>query len=203
MRRIEIKFLKRIGIQIDANIISKFSAVSSINFWRSICREKKLNLRAESYLHALDNCILEHMINENIGVCPEGIDLIRRLRNNNIKIAITSSSSQSRAEKILKLSGISSEEAYLISCDECAYYKPHSEIYYKALDLLQLDASECVAVESLQSNLITANHHGFNSIYLNKHQCCSIIRQCLMEVDSLSEIIPESIKLPSVSTIYL
>ncbi len=63
------------------------------------------------------------------------------------RFAVASMSSMESLEKLLTHFGIRDKISVIISRNEVTHHKPDPEVYLKALELLQLPAHECVAIE--------------------------------------------------------
>jgi len=80
------------------------------------------------------------------------------------RLAIASSSDCVELELILKTFGMRACFEQVVGGDMVRQKKPHSEIYFKTMELLGLEPLECVAFEDSESGLNAAKNAGMFSV---------------------------------------
>lgn len=117
-------------------------------------------------------------------------ELIDYLKDNNIKIAVATSSKRERAEKVLSKIEILDKINYVICGDEIINSKPDPEIFLKAANKLNVDSSTCIVIEDSDAGIQAAYKAGMLPIHVpdmkelddeNKH-LPAFVKQDLLEV---------------------
>lgn len=83
-----------------------------------------------------------------------------QLRRRGIRTALASSSSRAEIERITHECGIAEAFEVLVSGEDFAESKPNPAIYLHTLELMGLDADECVAVEDSDRGIAAARAAG-------------------------------------------
>jgi beta-phosphoglucomutase len=83
------------------------------------------------------------------------LDLIDFLSGRYV-LAITSSGARDTIEFVIEKLGLENKFETIISGNDVKRVKPFPDIYEKALDLLELESTECVAIEDSESGLFAA-----------------------------------------------
>ncbi len=95
---------------------------------------------------------------------PCAIEILKRLRQNNIKIAIVTSSLRASAELSLKILNFSPD--FLIAGDEVKNGKPNPEPVLYALQKLDVKPGDTFAVGDTMQDVIAYNKSNIQNIYL-------------------------------------
>jgi beta-phosphoglucomutase-like phosphatase (HAD superfamily) len=101
-------------------------------------------------------------------------DLIDFCMNNNIKLALASSSDQPQVDTVLESLTINAENDLnisgvfhaIVSGDSVRHKKPQPDIYFKALQKLGIDAKEAIAIEDSQAGISSAAAAGIKCLAL-------------------------------------
>jgi putative hydrolase of the HAD superfamily len=94
---------------------------------------------------------------------PLMVDLVARLRSDGYKLAVLSNATQPSAEIIRNHGGYEGFDEVVLSC-EIGYAKPEIEMYKKVLDMLGLEAQECLFVDDQQRILDPAIELGMQTV---------------------------------------
>ena len=84
---------------------------------------------------------------EGVRFLPGALDLVSHFSTMSVPQAIASSAPLGNIELILRVSGIASHFAVLVSSEEVKHGKPAPDIFLKAADHLELPAARCVVLE--------------------------------------------------------
>jgi beta-phosphoglucomutase len=91
-------------------------------------------------------------------------DLIEDVKSKGIKLAVATSSTRSRAEKLLDLINVREYLDVLVTCDDVTYHKPHPEIFLKAAEELGVKPGYCVVFEDAKNGIKAAISAGMKSV---------------------------------------
>ena len=152
--------------------------------------EKGVRLRDAIYLELLTNKQLVPM---------DGIEeLVFHCRNQDIRLALASSSIRIQVDTILTVLSQNSPNKInyqrlfevMVSGDEVKHKKPAPDLYRRALKLLNNSADECLAIEDSEAGILSAKANGLYCIALkNKYQKLEQLKSADYIVDTISEIV--------------
>ncbi|NLC96048.1 MAG: HAD family phosphatase [Erysipelotrichaceae bacterium] len=75
------------------------------------------------------------------------LDLIKHLHNNDIKLAVCSSSPKENIDHVMEVCGFKEYLDFDISGEQLKHSKPAPDIYLKASEVLNVDPLECIVIE--------------------------------------------------------
>ncbi|WP_368996859.1 HAD family hydrolase [Caldifermentibacillus hisashii] len=102
-------------------------------------------------------------------VLNEGVkETLEELKKRNIKIAIASSSEKKEIDRMIKECDLDSLVDYYISGEDCQNSKPDPEIYKKAIEVLEMNPEECIAIEDSSVGIESAKQAGLYVLALKQ-----------------------------------
>lgn len=93
-------------------------------------------------------------------------DLITYLNQSNIKKAVATSTSRSRALNLMKLVKINNFFDYILCGDEIKNSKPNPEIFLKVADKLKCSPDNCLVLEDSETGIVAAYQAGMIPIMI-------------------------------------
>lgn len=115
-------------------------------------REKRVEL--------MDTYINQHGIEKK-----EGLDqLLQFLKESKIRMAVATATNEERTRKYLAKLQVLDYFDVIVCAPMVAHGKPAPDIYLKAVELLSLDANQCLAVEDSPNGVMSAYDAGCNVI---------------------------------------
>jgi beta-phosphoglucomutase len=123
------------------------------------------------------------------------LDLIRKLKDNNIKIAVATSSTKDRAIELLKLVDFFDKIDSLITAEDVNLHKPHPEIFIKTAEELGIEPENCIVIEDAVNGVQAANAAKMKSIaYLTPYHGIEEFKDIAdMTIEDFSELDYEKI----------
>ncbi len=95
-------------------------------------------------------------------------ELLQCLEENNIKMAVASSSSMVFIETVLKKLSIERYFEFYISGENIIKSKPEPDIFLKAAQMLRTEPAQCIVIEDSKNGVIAAKRAGMKCIgYIN------------------------------------
>lgn len=94
------------------------------------------------------------------------VEILTRLQQRNIHLAIATSSPTARARRAIELAGLSDKFSSLIGGDLVAHPKPHPEIYLQSLAALKLAAHQAIVFEDSPIGVRAAHAAGIATILI-------------------------------------
>jgi HAD superfamily hydrolase (TIGR01509 family) len=113
--------------------------------------------------------IMKHELVRN----EDALKLIKIAKKNKIKVAVATSSTKVRTEKMLELLGISDELDVLVTAEDVHAHKPFPDVYLETAKLLDVNPSECIVIEDALNGILSAKSAGmkvigFRNVYVDE-----------------------------------
>lgn len=149
-------------------------------------------------LHRIKTSFYTQMIESDMAVLRPGIrDFIHAAKIKGIRLAIATTTSVPNVEALLASAfGRDSQDIFEVICagDCVPTKKPAPDIYLRALELLGLDPSDCIAIEDSRNGLLSAFLAGIDtlvtpSIYTDDQS----FDEAVLIAGNLSDLTPQSI----------
>lgn len=146
--------------------------------------------------HFTDHKLKEFQkITQTLPMMPGVLDLIQSAHQNNIALALATSSKNPHAINHLKRWGIDHLFDVIVTGSDVDEIKPAPDLFLKALDALQLDANECFVLEDSYNGLLAANKAEIDCIVIpNKITQHSDFKTHYKKFDTLHSITIEDLK---------
>ncbi len=141
-------------------------------------QKKALALKQRYYLEFIDQGKLKTF--------NSTIKLIQELLENDIKIAVSSSSRS--VDYVLKKSNINNLFNIVISGDEIKNSKPHPESFLHAAKQLKLNINECIVFEDTKVGIEAAKTGGFLCVGIDRNNKPKHYKMADIHVKDLNEI---------------
>lgn len=105
----------------------------------------------------------ERLIGE-IRVYPGVIDMLERLRKDELSVAVATGKVRTRADSVLRATGLAELVDAVVGSDEVPSGKPAPDIYHEALRRLDLSPAESLSVGDAPADVIAARRAGLVSV---------------------------------------
>lgn len=134
------------------------------------------------------------LLKENLEENASLINLIKSFKENNLKLAVATSSPKSRAERILELIDLKNKFEVIITDEDFENSKPNPEIFITAAEKLNVDAKDCIVVEDSVNGIEAAKNAGMKAVaLLTKFHGRKDFNNADLIIDSLTELNVEKI----------
>ncbi|MCF7819978.1 MAG: HAD family phosphatase [Candidatus Pacebacteria bacterium] len=122
-------------------------------------------------------------------------EFIKKAKENNIKIAVATSSLRYRAEIFLKLIDIFNELDILLTSEEVSNHKPHPDIFLETAKRLEVLPDNCVVIEDAKNGIDGAQAAKMKTIgVITENRSIEELKHADLIVNSLTELNIEKIK---------
>lgn len=131
-------------------------------------------------------------INQSGLPIKEGVkEVLRKLQENNVPMALATSTDRDLTEKYLGISGLNKYFQVSVCGNEVANSKPEPEIFLKVIDLLGSEASRCIVLEDSDNGLLAASRAGTIPVLVKdiKYPADEVRKLAFCEYNSMIEII--------------
>ncbi len=162
--RRRLDFFDELKIETPSRKIQDFIGLSSDMIWEMLVPndEKKREDLKEKYLRYSK----KHEVNFLDVLNPCAKEVLRKLKERNIKIAIASSSGKQDILRMIKECELDNYIEFFISGEECRRSKPDPEIYIETLDTLNLSSKDALVVEDSTLGIKAAKSAGIMTLAL-------------------------------------
>ncbi|MCI5501215.1 MAG: GNAT family N-acetyltransferase [Lachnospiraceae bacterium] len=182
--RAGIDVLKRHGVDIDKNYLEQFIGSSTRKMAEKSISDFSLNITADELLAELERAKKEYAVKEGYIAVPGVKELIIKLYQAGIHMAIASSSSTAEISDVVKSLGIRKYFDKLISSSNVENPKPAPDIFLLTLSKLGVNAKEAIVIEDSDHGVKAAKAAGIACIgYINPNSG----NQSLKDADVLLE----------------
>lgn len=154
------KMLQGYGIEVPDAYHHQLFGTTLAYMWRYMKDEFNLPLSVEECIAEGEAIRHEMLANEPIQSIPGAIDLIKRLHDAKIPLAIASSSSNKDIAKAVDTLGIRPYFQALVSGEDCERSKPFPDVFLKAAKALQVDPSQALVIEDAVNGVKAAKAAG-------------------------------------------
>ncbi|MBI3914755.1 MAG: HAD family phosphatase [Chloroflexi bacterium] len=150
-----------------------------------------LKISAEQAIVEREAAFLELISNpRNLVVMPGAREIIERLREKDIPLALATGASRAEAETMLRGIGMTGHFRAVVTGSDVARGKPAPDIYLRALERMGFAGENCLALEDSASGIAAAKSAGLRVIAVpnryTRHQDLSGADE---KVESLEEMI--------------
>jgi len=181
------EIIEKIGIKLTPEEHKEKIGITSKEFFRRIFDRRGIKENPDIVADEKSRKFYELLKEEKIPVFEGVINLIRVLREKNIKLAIATSASRDRANMILEKTGISKEIGVIITANDIIHGKPNPEIYLLAAKELGINPSNAVVIEDAKSGVESAKRAGMFCVAKNNNVGQDLSKADII-VDSIRDI---------------
>lgn len=159
------KLLEKYGAYMNPEYRKKTigrSLRDQIEMWK-----KDFNIKEEIDLKDFSKKSLEiqlKLLKKDIKPNEYLLNLVKKLKDNNIKIAVATSSTKDRAIQLLKLVDFFDKIDALITVEDVKLHKPNPEMFLKTAEELEVNPENCIVVEDAVNGIQAANAANMKSI---------------------------------------
>jgi len=133
----------------------------------------------------------QHIVSEKISPRAGLVNLIKTAKEDGCKVAWVTTTGTENTNAIIQASqGTLAKEYfdYIFHRDEAENGKPSADIYHKALNHFNVDASECIAIEDSKNSMLSAKSAGiFTIVTPGAYHSNESLEIADMTLESLSE----------------
>lgn len=154
-------YYEKIGIKPPPGYFEKLRGANSKRVWTTIIKDYNLT-------HSLNELIIDarksyiNFLKSKTDLQPiEGVkDLIKKFREEKLKIALASSANPKRVDLLLKKGELTELFDAIVESDDVKNGKPAPDLYLRAAQLLNLRPEECIVIEDAENGVKSAHAAG-------------------------------------------
>lgn len=150
------KMLKEQGVDVPISYHYQFFGTTLNDMWIRMKEEFDLPLSVAQCIERGEKIRHEMMDKEAIKSIPGVIDLIIRLSESGVPLAIASSSSKKNINQVVDTFNIKSYFKVIVSGEDCVHSKPFPDVFLKAASELDVDPQRCLVIEDASNGVKAA-----------------------------------------------
>ncbi len=158
------EIFKNLNIPFYEEEYNTFIGISNTSMWTTLRNKYGLNESVDELSKFQTDGGMKYIKENEISPIPGILDILNELRDNEIKIALASSSSMEVIEIVLDKFKISKYFQEVISGEDLEKGKPAPDIFLKAAKLLQVEPEYCTVIEDSHNGVIAAKAAGMKCI---------------------------------------
>lgn len=172
----EKQLFAQLNLDISEKEHSSYMGKSSEQMWTEIIRNHNLSLKAEELAGKNTDKIIDYFSGlHEIELMPGIVNLLEKISQRKIPMAVASSSDAKTIKIILSRTGLSKYFCHMVSSGLVDKGKPEPDIYLYTAGLLLVKPEECLVVEdsvngmkaAKAANMFCVAYKGFNSVGQN------------------------------------
>lgn len=179
------------GYVIDKNMFMNFLGTNHNSIKNLLIKSFGSDAPIDTIISDRNNFAIKLITENGLGIKKGLKELLKYLKENNIKRAVATSTSKTRALELLTIAGIESDFNYIICGDEVTKSKPDPEIFLKAAEKLNCLPSECIVLEDSRFGIQAARSAGMRGILVPDmlEPDTEMLKNSFKKVDNLLQVI--------------
>lgn len=186
--------LEEEGIHLNRNEVKEYLGMSlrdQYGAWKKKYGIKKYNLE-DFRQKSLE---IQQKLMKNEKPNPALVRLLKQLKENNIKLAVATSSTRYRAEWILKKLKIIDYFESIVTADDVEKHKPEPDLFLEAAKHIKTTPKCCVVIEDARTGIEAAKKANMKVVgRLREHHTRAELSEADLVIDSFDELTIERLK---------
>ncbi|UZW15257.1 HAD family phosphatase [Clostridium pasteurianum] len=186
---IDTKTMKHFGVEISNKELEKYVGMTNPEMWKLIKDDYNITESINEIINYQLGSKIKILRESNIEPI-EGIkELIFQLKNENISIAVASSSPRKFIQEVLIKFNLIDCFQYIVSGEEVAKGKPAPDIYIEAAKQLGVNTEHCIVIKDSRNGVLAAKNAGMKCIgYRNINSGNQNLSQADIVIKSIKEV---------------
>jgi beta-phosphoglucomutase family hydrolase len=186
--------LKAFNITISKEEADSYSGMPDRSLFRLIAEKHGLNTNIDEIIKKKDNILIE-LIVKHLKAVDGSIELIKRVKDNKLKLAVASSTRDETIDLILRKLDVKSFFDVIFSGNRLDKPKPYPDVFLLTAKKLDIKPEECLVIEDTKNGVQAAKSAGMKCIGLrNKNSGNQDLSAADLIVDDLNKITIDLIK---------
>jgi HAD superfamily hydrolase (TIGR01509 family) len=182
------EILKHSGITVPEGYFDRFAGWTLQSMWEEIRKDYHIDKSVEEIVELQLPFKLELLREGDYRPIPGIVDLMEKIGEMGLPIAIASSSPVQFIDAVLEKLGLKKYVQFWVSGEEVSRSKPEPDIFLKVAEMLKVNPADCLVIEDSASGIIAAKRAGMKCIGYRNHNSGN---QDLSEADIIVENINE------------
>lgn len=157
-------FFKRYNIKFTKKEHKENLATTSKDFLKYVFQKHKLNISYNYYFKEKTKIFYSFL--KEIKMNPGVLKLLKDLKKNKVKIALSSSNEKVNVMFFLKRYKIDKYFDLILTLEDVKKHKPHPEPFLKPCKLLKIKPEECIGIEDAIQGIVSLKKGNIKSVAL-------------------------------------
>ncbi|KNY27172.1 HAD family hydrolase [Pseudobacteroides cellulosolvens] len=186
---VDKKVLKKCNLNVNDEILNSYVGIPNPEMWKDLKEKYNLVPSVEELLKLQSEFKIEFLKETKIEAIDGVKGLLNELKQNNIILAVASSSPRFFIETILETIKIRECFNVILSCEEVQRGKPYPDIFLITAEMLKVNPQECIVIEDSTNGVKAALSAGMRCIgYANLNSGLQDLSSASTIVNSICEI---------------
>jgi len=178
-----------LGISVTDEVHHSFTGCTDELMWSRIADIYGLSVNIPDIIHTKKSLYLTYLKEKEISPIAGVVELMNRLSDNGIFIALASSAPHEQIDHILDVFHIKHFFHSIISGEDVTNGKPDPEIFLTAATSVGIEPASCIVIEDAYNGIIAAKSAGMKCIaFHNPHSGNQDLTKADLVVTSFDEI---------------
>lgn len=165
----EKQTLLKYGVQITEDELHRYTGTTAKQMFMELIAKYKLHTTFEKIFNEKEE-IMFKLLETDVQPVKGVIELMRKLKEKYVKLAVASSSHRRLVQYVLKKLEITELFDSIVSAEDVAHGKPDPEIFLMSAKRLKVNPAECLVVEDAKLGVEAAKEAGMKCLgYRNPH----------------------------------
>lgn len=184
----EKQTMLKYGIRISFEELQKYTGTTAEFTFTELIKKYNINATFEKMLNEKEE-ILFRLLKENIHPTKGVIELIKKLRQENIKLGVASSSHKRLIIYVLEKLDILNLFDSIVGSEDITRSKPEPEIFLKSANELSVCPTNCLVIEDAELGVKAAKNAGMKCIgYRNSKNGNQDLTKADIIIDDFSKL---------------
>ena len=176
------------GIRVSSEELQRFTRTTAQAMFRELIKRYKLDTTFEKMSNEREEKLLT-LLKEGTRPTRGVMELLKKLKQENIKLAIASSSHRRLIEYVLERLNITHIFDLIVSSEDIKHSKPNPEIFLKSAKELDVNPIECLVFEDSKLGVEAAKNAGMRCVgYRNPNSGNQDLSKADIVVDDFSKL---------------
>ncbi len=185
----EVELFKTFGIDITVEeIVKRFAGVRVQKIFQTVFEENNKSADYDELKKVKWKMMKKIVREENIQFMKGAKELIFLLSENNIKMAVASSSIKSYIRLLLRNFKIIDRFQFIISGEDVISGKPDPEIFICAAQALKVENEKCLVIEDATAGVLAAQSANMKCIAVGDHVDKNILKEKSIYANTLEKV---------------
>ncbi len=154
--KIEKQLFAKLNLNISDEEHSTYMGKATDVMWKEIINDKKLSYSSKKLVRQNEEISKRHFAQQKLAPMDGLVEILEKLKKNNIPMAVASSSCQKIIDVILKSNGLDKYFKYMVSSEQVGGSKPEPDIFLHTAKLLGVKPEECIVIEDSTNGIRAA-----------------------------------------------
>jgi HAD superfamily hydrolase (TIGR01509 family) len=184
----EKQTMLKYGVQITEDELHRYTGTTAKEMFTELIAKYRLDTTFETIFNEKEQ-VMFRLLETNTRPVKGVIELLYKLKEKHVKLAVASSSHKRLVQYVLSKLGVTELFDSVISAEDIEHGKPDPEVFLKSAKMLKVSPAECLVVEDAELGVQAARAAGMKCLgYKNPHSGNQDLSKADIVTDDFSSI---------------